>query len=145
MARRSSVWILLHVVWSTASRQRLLLPAADAAIGAILAERGRAAGCHVLAVGCASDHVHAMVFLSSHIAVARAVQHLKGGAARAVNVQPLLPRQLAWQTGYWVESVSPADLQPVRRYVLSQRTHHDNSHPAEQWQLAQQDPDSKLP
>jgi hypothetical protein len=56
--------------------------------------------------------------------------------AHQTNSRHHLSAQLHWQSGYWAESVSPADLDPLASYLRRQRTHRDDSHPAELWQVA---------
>jgi len=113
-----------------------MLPEAfDDLLLAILGRKARDAGCHLLGGGCASDHVHALLRLSPTVALANAVQRLKGATAHDVNQRALLSEHLGWQAGYWAESFGPADAQQLLRYVRVQRFRHDDSHPAERWQL----------
>jgi REP element-mobilizing transposase RayT len=116
--------------------------AVDASLTTVLAERARIVHCELIAAGCSSDHVHALVRLAPTIALADAVQRLKGASAYLINQQRLLPHRLGWQAGYWAESLGPSDVEPLRRYILAQRQHHDDSHPAEQWQSAWMEPAS---
>jgi len=57
--------------------------------------------------------------------------HMKGGSAYELNHDDALHLKVLWQDGYWAESISPSDLQPIIEYVRHQRDHHDASHPAE--------------
>ncbi len=135
MPRHSPSRLLVHVVWATRGRRRALPEEFDADLAAIVGSKARATGCLLLAAGIASDHVHVLVQVASTIALADAVQCLKGATAHDINRHARLPAQLLWQAGYWAESLSPADLAPLARYVREQRRHHDDSHPAERWQL----------
>jgi putative transposase len=135
MPRRSPALVLVHVVWTTSRRRRLLMPAFDATLSAILGDRARAVGCCLLACGCACDHVHSVLRVAPSVGLADLVRRLKGGSAHDSNHRSLMPERLAWQEGYWAESLSPADFDPVASYVRRQREHHDNSHPAERWQF----------
>jgi putative transposase len=137
MHNHSHSTVLVHAVWSTERRSRVLPVGFDARLAALLARKANALGCAPLAIGIASDHVHALLRLASTVALADVVQRLKGASARDVNAEGLLRATLRWQSGYWAESLAPADTEPLRRYLLAQRAHHDDSHPAELWQLAQ--------
>jgi REP element-mobilizing transposase RayT len=136
MPRRSPSVLLVHVVWATAGRRRILEPLFDDVLLGILIGRARELGCAVLCGGCAPDHVHVIVELAARVPLAELVQKLKGGGAYDANRHPLSPRRIAWQQGYWAESLGPGDLFPLSRYVKSQRAHHDLSHPAERWQFS---------
>jgi REP element-mobilizing transposase RayT len=85
----------------------------------------------LLAAGCAPDHVHVLLRLSPSAALRDVVQRLKGGSSYDVN-QRLRPNAtLTWQSGYWAESLGPADTSSLVRYLRTQRFRHDDSHPAE--------------
>jgi putative transposase len=77
--------------------------------------------------------VHVVVRLASSVALGELVRRMKGATTFELNHPPVLPRRFAWQDGYWAESLSPADMDPICRYVRDQRSHHDLSHPAERW------------
>ena len=96
---------------------------------------GQLVGCALLVAGCADDHVHTVLRLAPAVRLADLMQHIKGGSAYDANRHPLLPRRLKWQAGYWAESLSPSDFDPLARYVRAQRVHHDPTHPAERWQF----------
>jgi len=69
--------------------------------------------------------VHVIARLSSSVALGELVRRMKGASAH-----------VAWQLGYWAESLSPAVLNPTIDYVTRQRQHHDAAHPAERWAMA---------
>lgn len=112
----------------------MLPQSTDATLARILGSKARRIGCTLLACGGGVDHVHAVVHLAATVAVADLVRRLKGATAYDVNHHEFFGERLVWQDGYWAESVSPADLTPLLRYVRTQREHHDDSHPAERWQ-----------
>jgi REP element-mobilizing transposase RayT len=88
----------------------------------------------LLGAGAGPDHVHTLIRLAPAIALSNLVQRLKGGTAFDVNQGRLLPERLEWQAGYFAESLGPADVDHLVGYLLQQRKHHDDSHPAERWQ-----------
>jgi putative transposase len=135
MPRRSPALVLVHTVWATCRRRPLLHPSFDDALGGILGTRAHDLGCVLLVAGCADDHVHAVVRLGSAVRLCDLMQHLKGGSAHDANRDPVIAQRIHWQAGYWAESLAPADLEPLARYVRAQRVRHDRSHPAERWQF----------
>jgi putative transposase len=135
MPRRSPTLILAHVVWATLGRRPVLEPSRDDSLIAIFGGKARDAGCLLLTAGCAVDHVHVLVRISPSARLADLVQRMKGGGAYDANHASTPTARIEWQAGYWAESFSPADLDALTRYVQSQRSHHDPSHPAERWQF----------
>jgi hypothetical protein len=75
-----------------------------------------------------------IVRLATSVALADLAHDLKGGSAHDVNRRSVLAWRLAWQAGYWAESLAPADIDVLAAYLRRQRAHHDDSHPAELWQ-----------
>ena len=137
MPRRSPALVLIHAVWATSRRRPVLLATFDDTLAAILGAKARDLGCALLVAGCADDHVHTVLRLAPVVRLADLMQHIKGGSAYDANRHPLLllPQRLMWQAGYWAESLSPSDFDPLARYVRTQRVHHDPTHPAERWQF----------
>ena len=130
MARHSPANVLLHVVWSTFRRAPLLEQSQDKELAALLASKAKENGCRVVATGIAIDHIHVVLGLSTTATIATVVGEMKGFSSRA---RTLDGAAWGWQRGYWVESVSPSDVDLPRRYLRRQREPHDDSHPAEIW------------
>src|SRR5260221_12475226 len=63
------------------------------------------------------------------------IKHLKGASAHRINLGARLPFRLGWRSGYWAESVAPCDASVLTAYISRQRQCHDDSHPAECWQM----------
>jgi putative transposase len=103
---------------------------------AIVGRKASKLRCVMLAAGCAADHMHVVVRLASSVSLGELVRHLKGASAHELNHDSSPAGRFAWQAGYWAESLGPADLDPIARYVRRQRDHHDASHPAERWACA---------
>ncbi len=124
LQRHSHSVLLVHVVWATHRREAVLLPETDGRLALLLGGKTRALGCDLVASGNAADHVHVVVRYPATMCVADLVRHLKGFTSHEANRQRLAPR-FTWQAGYWAESVTPAGLAPLVRYVTRQRAHHD--------------------
>ena len=76
-----------------------------------------------LAVGGIEDHVHLLVGLKSSHRLDYFLRDLKADSSAWVH-QELSKRMFSWQKGYAAISVSPSDIESVRRYVLNQEEHH---------------------
>ena len=135
MPRRSPSLILIHVVWATARRARLLHPSFDPMLIALIGAKARELDCPLIAGGCAPDRLHTVFDLAACVRLADLVQRVKGASAHEINRTSPRGPLIRWQAGYWAESVSPADLDDLGDYVVSQRVRHDGSHPAERWQF----------
>ena len=125
--------LLVHVVWSIASRAVPIQREVDGLLAKLLMARASRLRCRLIAVGIAPDHVHVLARQAPATSLSTLVQHLKGGGAHDFNELVDDRHRLKWRAGYWAETFGPADFTPLVQYVIHQRTRHDDSHPAEQW------------
>jgi putative transposase len=116
--------ILLHIVFSTKNRMRLILPSWQddlyAYMGGIAAEHEAI----VLCSGGVEDHVHLLVKTHPSFGIADTVQLLKSNSSRWVNQSKKTNVKFQWQRGYGVFSVSQSQVEIVKQYIWSQAEHH---------------------
>ncbi len=111
--------ILVHCVFSTKARQALI--SEPQKLWTYLRGIACNRGVDILAIGGTSNHVHALVALSSSLTMAQLVRDLKANSSRHLNEKV---RGFAWQDGYAAISVSPSQVEIVRRYIEMQEVHH---------------------
>jgi REP-associated tyrosine transposase len=119
----SDVLLLVHVVFATVDRRRLLPPSMDAWLHAELREQARRCEVHLLGVGNADDHVHAVLSIQATTALAPLMKQLKGVSCREWNLQNP-SRPLRWQSGYWARSIQSDSLGRLLPYLRDQRARH---------------------
>ena len=117
----SYVSSVFHIVFSTKERMQRIRPEHQPRLWNYLAGIGRNHGMQVLAVGGMENHVHMLVVLPSDMALSDAVRTLKANSSRWVRETD---RLFAWQQGYGAFSVSPSQLERVKRYIANQPQHH---------------------
>ena len=64
------------------------------------------------------DHLHMLIQLPPTIALADAVQEIKGSSSKWMG------KRFAWQRGYGAFSVCKSTLDQVARYIRNQEAHH---------------------
>ena len=69
------------------------------------------------------DHVHALMLISPRISVAEIMAGLKSSSSRMIH-EKLRTREFVWQDGYAAFSVSPSQVEGVKRYLAIQEEHH---------------------
>ena len=111
--------ILIHCVFSTKGR-RPQIPEPEK-LWSYLRGIARNRGADILAVGGTNNHVHLLLALPSSLAIAHLMRDLKANSSRHLNEQQ---GGFAWQDGYAAISVSPSQVDVVRRYVEQQESHH---------------------
>ena len=116
--------ILIHLVFSTKDRTPLLVPAVRPSLHAYLATVARNADCECYCVDGVADHVHLAIRLSRTLPAAQLVEGLKTSSSTWIKTQSPALTAFAWQRGYGAFSVSPTDLEALRRYIDHQEAHH---------------------
>jgi REP element-mobilizing transposase RayT len=113
----------VHVVFSTKDRIALISREWRDRLHGYLGGIAKGLGAVPLAVGGMEDHVHLLVGLKSSHRVDYFVRDLKAASSAWVH-DAIGKGTFAWQKGYGVFSVSPTNIDTVKRYVLNQEQHH---------------------
>lgn len=111
----------LHVVFSTKERRKLITKEFQPKLWSYMAGIARNNDFLVLANGGMEDHTHLLIQLPATLALAKAVQLLKGGSSKWVGEHG---REFSWQEGYGAFSVSKSKISTVVKYIENQETHH---------------------
>jgi putative transposase len=75
-------------------------------------------------IGGVADHVHLLLSLPTTIAVAKAIQSIKGGSSAWIHDTFRQLPNFAWQEGYGAFSVSVSHLSETVEYIKNQPEHH---------------------
>ena len=111
----------LHIVFSTKERKKLIVKKISAKIVVLYGRHRAEQWVFVIANGGMEDHAHLLIHLPASLALAKAVQLLKGSSSRWINEHG---DEFSWQEGYGAFSVSASNLDTVKRYIANQESHH---------------------
>jgi len=111
--------ILVHCVFSTKGRRPQI--SEPEKLWSYLRGIARNRGADILAIGGTNNHVHVLLALPSSLTIAQLMRDLKANSSRNLNEQT---SGFAWQDGYAAISVSPSQVDTVRRYIEQQESHH---------------------
>ncbi|MDF9833493.1 putative transposase [Ereboglobus sp. PH5-5] len=121
---QSLAQILVHLVFSTKNRERLLADdirdELHAYIGGI-AENHRGA---LLKAGSVADHIHLLLAHPRTSSPARLVEEIKTGSSKWLKTQGTRYSNFHWQGGYRMFSVSPSHRAALESYIGNQAEHH---------------------
>jgi REP element-mobilizing transposase RayT len=109
------------VVFSTKGRVRSIGTELQPKLWAYLRGIARNTKVNALAIGGMEDHVHSLIEIPADLALAKAVQLMKGNSSKWLNEMGM---NFAWQQGYAAFSVSGSHVQAVCEYIRNQREHH---------------------
>lgn len=120
--------LFYHFVWGTRDKEPLLVGDIEQFAYALIRQKCRENQCILAAIGGIENHVHLLVSLPRTMCIAEFVKSVKGASAHLLNVKYGSPTWgFKWQGGYGVQTVSPAHVSVVRRYIENQKHHHADS------------------
>jgi putative transposase len=116
---RSYVLNYVHCVFSTKQRTQLIRD--PESLWAYV--RGIARNCKfdLLTIGGTDNHVHILLSLPGNRNLADVMRDIKANSSRHMRE---LGVRFAWQDGYAGISVSPSQINAVKRYIANQEEHH---------------------
>ncbi len=120
----SYISCLMHVVYSTKDRQPLITPELQKRLHPYLGGIARENDFKALSIGGVADHVHLLLSLPSTLAIAKAVQLIKGGSSKWIHEEFPNLSTFAWQEGYGAFSVSISGVTDTIAYINGQEEHH---------------------
>lgn len=113
-----------HCVFSTKERRPLITPALAERLWPFLGGIARNNKMKAIEIGGVADHVHLLISLPPTLAIAKAMQLIKGGSSKWVHETFLEHRLFAWQEKYGAFSVSVSQLDNIIAYIKGQEKHH---------------------
>ena len=116
----------IHVVFSTKDRKESLPCDLQPKLWAYMKGIAKNHGFEALKIGGVADHIHALLVVPPAIALAKAVQAIKGCSWKWLNDTGGAGSNFAWQEGYGAFSVSASQTDEVVAYIENQRAHHAN-------------------
>jgi putative transposase len=113
-----------HCVFSTKERRPLITPGLAERLWPFLGGIARSNKMKAIEIGGVEDHVHLLISLPATLAIAKAMQLIKGGSSKWVHETFPEHRLFAWQEKYGAFSVSVSQLDNIIGYIKGQETHH---------------------
>jgi putative transposase len=121
----SAIKLIIHIVWSTKNRAKLLLPETRKHLFQHMREYATTKNINIVKLNGYLDHVHCLIYLSSTEKLAEIVKLLKGESSHWLNNSYLLSDNFKWQSEYFAESVSVKEMPKVIGYIRNQEIHHE--------------------
>jgi putative transposase len=112
-----------HLVFSTKNRLPLITKDWRADLDSYLGGIVKGIKGVPLAIGGIEDHVHLLVGLRATHRLDYVLRDIKADSSSWVH-EVVGRRKFQWQNGYLGVTVSPSQLERVKKYVLNQEEHH---------------------
>ena len=113
---------LVHCVFSTKGRRKVIPPEIQSELWSFMGGIASKNGFKTLVVGGTEDHVHVLISLPATLALAKALQLLKGASSRWMNEKH--GKGFAWQEGYGAFTVGISQKSDTVAYIQGQAEHH---------------------
>jgi REP element-mobilizing transposase RayT len=113
-----------HCIFSTKERRPFITPELRDRLWPFLGGIARQNKMKAVEISGVEDHIHLLLSLPSSMALAKAVQLIKGGSSKWIHETFPEHRLFAWQEEYGAFSVSVSRLDKTIAYIKGQETHH---------------------
>jgi putative transposase len=113
---------LVHCVFSTKNRNKIIPAEIQSDLWSYIGGIARKNGFKALIVGGTEDHVHLLISLPATIALAKAMQLLKGTSSHWMN--EMHTKGFAWQEGYGAFTLGISQIPHTIAYIQNQAQHH---------------------
>lgn len=116
--------LVYHIVFSTKNRQPFITEQIEQELYKYIGGIVRGIGGSCLEINGMPDHVHLLALLPPKVAVSDALRDIKANSSKWVHETKSALRQFGWQDGFSAFSVSKSQIEPVRQYIIDQKSHH---------------------
>ena len=125
----ASYRLYLHLVWPTKYRKHILGEKLTPVVESKILEVCQTRQYQLFVAKAAVDHVHVLLGMRPTQAVSDVVRDLKTNSSAAAfatfsRLSEIIKMDALWAEGYRAESVSPGELERVRRYIINQAERH---------------------
>lgn len=118
------VSLMVHVIFSTKNRERLITPEIEpelyAYIGGILKNHES----RLLDAGGRADHVHLLISQSKNVSLSSLMKDVKKDSSSWIKTKGNQFRNFHWQDGYGAFSLRKSDIPELNKYIANQKEHH---------------------
>ena len=116
--------VVVHLVFSTKGRRPLLRDEERGELHAYIAGILKNHDSPLIEIKSVHAHIHILFAQSKNYAPAKIVEQVKTWSSVWLKQQHAWYADFAWQGGYGEFSVSPRQVEAVRRYIRRQQEHH---------------------
>jgi putative transposase len=109
---------LVHVVFSTKERCKLISKASQPRLWGYMAGVCKRERIFVQEIGGMEEHIHMLIQLPAPLSLSDAILEIKTSSSRWMG------HSFAWQRGFGSFSVSASNVGAVVRYIRTQEAHH---------------------
>lgn len=116
--------LYVHAIFHIKNENCLIRSAEDHELYAFIGATLKFSNSLPIIINGTENHVHVLFVMSKNISLAKLMEDVKKNSSRWIKSKGAHYRNFEWQRGYSGYSVSHSKVEIVRRYILSQKEHH---------------------
>ncbi len=116
--------ILVHLVYSTKNRERILTEDIREELHRYTAGILKNYESPAILINSVEDHIHILFSQSRNYTLADLVEQVKKGSSKWIKTRGRAFARFHWQNGYGAFSVSQSNVKKVTAYIQRQQEHH---------------------
>ncbi|MGD9588654.1 MAG: IS200/IS605 family transposase [Pyrinomonadaceae bacterium] len=120
---QSLVKIIVHVVFSTKGRVRLITPEIEPRLFGFISGIIENNGAKMIIAGGDADHIHILISIG-RADIADLIGDIKRETSKWMKQQDRRFEKFYWQRGYGAFSIGQSQVPAAKRYINSQKEHH---------------------
>jgi putative transposase len=120
---QSLVKILVHIVFSTKDRARIIDPSIEPQLYGYISGIIKNNGGRLIIAGGDADHIHLLVSIG-RIDIAELIGDIKRDSSSWIKKQDRRFAKFYWQRGYGAFSIGQSQVPAVSKYIRDQKEHH---------------------
>ena len=116
--------VLLHVVFSTKNRDRIISKNIQPKLYAYTAGICRKIKSQAYRVGGTDNHIHIACSLPRTLTISKLLEELKKSSSKWLKAQDDNLKTFSWQAGYGAFSLGQSQIDDLLKYIDNQEQHH---------------------
>ena len=118
--------LFYHFTWHTKDNANCIDDEVERFLFPCIGQKCKQEGYHLLAINGTENHIHVLLSLRPNQVLSDIANVLKGSSSHDVNKHFQDKKNLYWQNGYGVLTISKGAVPKIKEYILSQKDHHKN-------------------
>ncbi len=118
---QSLIKIIVHVVFSTKDRVRMITPAIEPRLFGYISAIIENNGAKMIIAGGDADHIHILISVG-RVDIAELIGDIKRETSKWMKQQG--SKKFYWQRGYGAFSIGRSQVPAAKRYISTQKEHH---------------------
>jgi putative transposase len=120
---QSLVKLLVHMVWSTKDRVRIISPDVEPRLYGYVSGIITNNGGRMLIAGGDADHIHLLASIG-RVSIVDLIGDIKRESSKWMKKQEARFSKFYWQRGYGAFSIGQSQVPSVSAYIANQKEHH---------------------